>query len=95
MLRSQRWNGMKKSVAALLFATATVTAVGVTSTASAAGSPRTWSVVAHFRQIDGFEYDYTFATGVPTSELSDYLSACGESHRNGFAVWYHCYPVPE
>jgi hypothetical protein len=40
-------------------------------------------------------YEHAFATGVPTSTLSSILAECGQSHRGGSAVRYHCYPVPE
>jgi hypothetical protein len=56
---------------------------------------RLWSLVAHFRYQDGFEYDYVVRTGVPTREISTFLAECGASHWTGSVVWYHCYPVPE
>ena len=56
---------------------------------------QSWSIAAHFRYQDGFEYDYVFARGVPTQEISSYLAQCGASHWTGSVVWYHCYPIPE
>jgi hypothetical protein len=56
---------------------------------------RTWSIVVHFRYLDGFEYDYVLRTGVPTQEISTYLAECGASHWTGSVVRYHCYPRPE
>jgi hypothetical protein len=56
---------------------------------------RLWSIAVHFRYIDGFEYDYVIARGVPTREISSYLAECGASHSTGSVVWYHCYPIPE
>jgi hypothetical protein len=56
---------------------------------------QSWSIVAHFRYQDGFEYDYVFARGVPTREISSYLAPCGASHWTGSVVRYYCYPIPE
>jgi len=56
---------------------------------------RSWSIVVHFAYQDGSEYDYVIARGVPTREISSYLSECGASHWTGSVVRYHCYPLPE
>jgi hypothetical protein len=56
---------------------------------------QTWSMVVHFAYQDGTEYDYIFARGVSTRELSSYLAECGASHWTGSVVRYHCYPIPE
>jgi hypothetical protein len=56
---------------------------------------RSWSVAVHLAYQDGSEYDYVFATGVPTREVPSYLAECGASHRTGSVVRYHCYPIPE
>jgi hypothetical protein len=43
-----------------------------------------------------FEYEITFATGVPTSSLPSILEYCGSAHgTNRGVIRYHCYPVPE
>jgi hypothetical protein len=56
---------------------------------------RSWSIAVHLAYQDGSEYDYVFATGVPTQEMPSYLSECGASHWTGTVVRYHCYPIPE
>ena len=82
----------------LLFA---ATALGLTSLMAlpsaqlAQQNDHSWSIAAHFRYLDGFEYDYVFARGVPTREISSYLAQCGASHWTGSVVWYYCYPIPE
>jgi hypothetical protein len=56
---------------------------------------RSWSIAVHLAYQDGSEYDYVIARGVPTGEVSSYLSECGASHWTGSVVRYHCYPIPE
>jgi hypothetical protein len=56
---------------------------------------RLWSVAVHLEYADGSAYDYVFATGVSTQEMSSFLADCGRSHRDGTVVRYHCYPIPE
>jgi hypothetical protein len=56
---------------------------------------QSWSIAVHLAYQDGSEYDYVFATGVPTREISSYLAECGASHWTGSVVRYHCYPIPE
>ena len=65
--------------------------------AHAAGqwSTPSWSIVAHFEYADGFNYDYTVARNVSTSEMPKYLRDCGSSHWTGSVVRYYCYPVAE
>lgn len=85
---------LKTPVLALLL-TAGLASPALDAVAPAAATARTWSVAASFRQANGFEYDYIFARGVATEDLGDVLGECGASHRVGFVVWYHCYPIPE
>lgn len=86
---------MKKRLLPTVLAV-TLAAVGIYSTGvSAQQAPKTWSVAVHIEYPDGFVYDHAFATGVPTSELPSILEACGQGHRGGSAVRFHCYPIPE
>jgi hypothetical protein len=74
-----------------------LTALAGTASAGIAGeaASRLWSVAVHLEYADGSAYDYVFATGVSTPEMSSFLAECGRSHRTGTVVRYHCYPVPE
>jgi len=56
---------------------------------------RSWSIAVHLAYKDGSEYDYVFATNVPTRKMPSYLAECGASHWTGSVVRYHCYPIPE
>ena len=58
---------------------------------------QSWSMVVHLKYQDGSEYDYVFATGVPTRQVPSYLAECGKGHwhGSGSVVWFHCYPIPE
>jgi|KBSMisStaDraftv2_1062788.scaffolds.fasta_scaffold137876_2 hypothetical protein len=89
---------MRKTLASGMFAAALLAAAVFPATGLAAGlGGRTFSIVAHFEYLDGFEYDYTVATGVEASEVSSYLAECGRGHAQGAGavVRFHCYPVPE
>jgi len=88
---------MMKKLTSLVFALVVVTSLGFPVAGLAASNDEdTWSIVAHFQYVDGFEFDYTFATGVSTHEVRTYLAQCGRSHRGiGDVVHYHCYPVQE
>jgi len=87
---------MKKKLLSGVFAVALAALVGTYATGvSAQQASPLWSVAVHIRYADGFIYDHAFATGVPTSELPSILAECGQSHRGGSAVWFHCYPIPE
>lgn len=79
------------TAALLVLGAAAVTALPT----AAAGAARTWSVAAHYQYENGFEFDYVFATGVPTEDLPAMLEACGRSHSTGSVVRYHCFPIPE
>ncbi|HET9220700.1 MAG TPA: hypothetical protein VFR18_27215 [Terriglobia bacterium] len=85
---------MKLSLGALALG---LTALIGLPTAEFAAHPdgQSWSIAVHLAYQDGSEYDYVFATGVPTREVSSYLAECGASHRTGSVVRYHCYPIPE
>lgn len=87
---------MKKKLLAgvLAIAIAALAGMGTAVVSAQQDAPR-WSIVAHFRYVDGTEYDYVVARGVPTSQMPSMLQACGRSHQGGPAVWFHCYPVPE
>jgi hypothetical protein len=58
---------------------------------------QSWSMVVHLAYQDGTEYDYVFATGVPTQQIPSYLAECGKGHwhHSGAVVQFHCYPIPE
>ena len=87
---------MKNRLLPTVLAVALAAVAGIYSTAVLAQEPsKTWSVAVHIEYPDGFVYDHAFATGVPTSELPSILKACGQSHRGGSAVRFHCYPIPE
>ena len=86
---------MKTKLVKTLLAMIVTVAAGLPSPAMAGAHTRTWSIAVHIQYPDGFVYDHAFATGVPTSELSATLSACGQAHKGGSAVQYHCYAIPE
>ena len=88
---------MKKRLATGALAAAVTALVGIQGSAVAAQSAApTWSIVAHFEYIDGFQYDYTVARGVVASDLSSFLAYCGAGHgENRGVIRYYCYPVPE
>ena len=89
---------MRKTLASGMFATALLAATLFPATGLAAGrGAQTFSIVAHFEYVDGFEFDYTVASGVDASDVPSYLADCGRSHARGAGavVRYHCYPVPE
>ena len=73
---------------------AAVTAFVGTDVAAQWATP-TWSIMVHFEYADGFNYDYTVAKGVSTSEMPLYLRDCGSSHWSRSVVRYYCYPVAE
>ena len=87
---------MKKKLLAGVMAVALAAAVAITSTSvSAQQSSQLWSVIVHFEYANGFSFDYTLATHVPTSVVPQILQDCGRSHRTPSVVRYHCYAVPE
>jgi hypothetical protein len=87
---------MKKKLLSGVIALTLMALVGSPSTAIAKeAASRLWSIAVHLEYADGSAYDYVFATGVSTSELSSFLADCGRSHRNGTVVRYHCFPIPE
>ena len=89
---------MKKMLTSLAFAVALSGFFGSPVAGLAAGlDDQTWSIVAHFQYVDGFEFDYTVATGVPTAQVHLALAECGRGHQHGAGavVRFHCYPVAE
>ncbi|HEU5255778.1 MAG TPA: hypothetical protein VFU28_07300 [Vicinamibacterales bacterium] len=54
----------------LLFAAMALGLMVLPSAQFAQPNDQSWSIAAHFRYQDGFEYDYVFARGVPTREIS-------------------------
>ena len=79
-----------------VFAAIVAALIGFTTTSvSASGASRLWSIVVHFQYEDGFEYDYVLARGVPTEIMPSMLAECGRSHSTRSVVRYHCFPVPE
>ena len=69
--------------------------IGFQTAGVAAQTQRLWSIVIHFQYSDGFEFDYVLERGVPAAELGAALAECGQSHRFGSVVQYHCYAVAE
>ena len=87
---------MRKKLATGVLAALVTAVVGVQSTdAAAQWRTPTWSIIVHFEYADGFNYDYTVAKNVPTSEMPKYLQDCGSSHWSGSVVRYYCYPVAD
>jgi hypothetical protein len=87
---------MNKGLLSGVLAVILTAVVGSASTEIAAEQvSRLWSIAVHLEYADGSAYDYVFATGVSTPEMSSYLADCGRSHRDGTVVRYHCYPIPE
>jgi hypothetical protein len=87
---------MKKKFLSGVLGVAVMALVGGPTTGFAAErASRLWSIAVHLAYADGSAYDYVFATGVSTQEMSSYLAECGRSHRDGSVVRYHCYPIPE
>ena len=87
---------MRKKVAAgVLAAAVTGLVVSQGTNAAAHWTTSTWSIVVHFEDADGFNYDYTVARNVPTSEMPKYLRDCGSSHWSQSVVRFYCYPVAE
>ncbi len=86
---------MKKNLLAGVLAIAMAVVAGVSTSVFAKPAPRTFSIAVHFAYADGTNYDYVLATGVPPSEVSSWLSACGQSHSTGSVVRYHCFVIPE
>ena len=75
--------GVKRPMGAGLFAAALMAVVGVRSAGLAADAPRLFSVAVRITYPNGFVYEHAFATGVPTSDLSAILQACGQGHAYG------------
>ena len=88
-------NVVKKTLMPGVFAAAVIALLGFQMTGLKAQGRGLWSIVVHFQYADGFEFDYVLERGVQTSDVGAALAACGESHRSGSVVKYHCYPVPE
>ena len=87
---------MKKKFWSGVLAVTLTALVGIPATGIAGElASRLWSIAVHLEYADGSAYDYVFATGVSTSEVSSFLADCGRSHRDGTVVRYHCYPIPE
>jgi hypothetical protein len=86
---------MKKKLLAGILAVVLMALMSPSAGIAKEVTSRLWSIAVHLDYVDGSEYDYVFATGVPTPELSSYLAECGRSHRNGSVVRYHCFPIPE
>jgi hypothetical protein len=87
---------MKKLLSGVVLAVALSGLIGLHSTvASAAQSSKLWSVAVNLRYANGDIYDIVIARGLETSEMSAMLKYCGQAHKQGTVVWYHCYPIPE
>lgn len=87
---------MKKKLLSVVLAVTLTALVGSPLTVNAGEqASRLWSIAVHLEYADGSAYDYVFATGVSTREMSSFLADCGRSHRDGTVVRYHCYPIPE
>jgi hypothetical protein len=88
-------NVVKKALIPGVFTVAVVALLGFQMTGLKAQGRELWSIVVHFQYQDGFEFDYVLQQGVETSDVGAALAACGQSHRSGSVVKYHCYPVQE
>ena len=95
MMKRAAVTSVKRVTAAGVFAAALVAMIGIQATGLAADGPRLFSVAVRITYPNGFVYDNAFATGVPTSDLSAILQACGQSHAHGSAVRFHFYAIPE
>lgn len=84
---------MKSVVMPAVFVVAAL--IGFQGTDVAAQGQGLWSIVAHFRYENGFEFDYVIQRGVPASGLGAALGECGATHWIGSVVRYYCYPVAE
>jgi len=80
-----------------VFATTLAALIGISAPGMSAASPsQLWSVAVHIEYDSGFEYEITFATGVPLSALPSILEECGRGHgTNRSVIRYYCYPTPE
>ena len=95
MFRLTTLQRMKKVLMQGLFVAAVTALIGFQVTGVAASGPRSWSIVVHLEDQDGFELDYVVRQGVSAPELGALLGECGSSHWTGSVVRYHCYPVAE
>jgi hypothetical protein len=87
---------MKTKLVSAALAAALMASTGLADAAFAADQDDpTWSIVVHFTYANGFEFDYSLATGIPATEVSSYLADCGASHSAGSVVRYYCYAIPE
>ena len=86
---------MKRKLLAGVMAVALLAITGISTGVSAESASQLWSVAVRIRYPNGFIYDHTFATGIPTAELTSLLRDCARAHRDGWAVQYHCYAIPE
>lgn len=87
---------MRKKLVIGALAAVVTALLGVPGTNMAAhAASQTWSIVVHFEYENGFNYDYTIARNVSTSEMPKYLADCGRSHWSPSVVRYRCFPVPE
>ena len=86
---------MKKTMLAGVMAVVVAALAGIQSVRVSAQQDSTFSVAVHIEYPDGFVYDGIFARGVPAPDLHTFLAACGESHKGGSWLHYHCYPIPE
>ena len=87
---------MRKKLLSAVLAVVLTALVGINATGvSAQQASQLFSIVVHFRYVNGFSFDYVLAEGVPPSEVNSLLQYCGESHWTGSVVRYHCYAVPE
>ena len=86
----------KKLLSGVVLAAALGALVGIQSTrVAAAPASQLWSVAVNLRYANGDIYDIVIARGLETSEMSSMLKDCGQAHKQGTVVWYHCYPIPE
>ena len=87
---------MKKKVLSGVLAAAVVALLGLgTTNAAAENATQLWSVFVHLEYQDGTSYDIPMRRGVDKSEVVEILQDCGQAHRFGSVVRYHCYPVPD
>jgi len=87
---------MRKKLLSAVLAVVLTALVGINATGvSAQQASQLFSIVVHFRYVNGFSFDYVLAEGVRPSDVHSLLQYCGQSHWTGSVVRYHCSAVPE
>ncbi len=95
MTRRANLKDVKSGLLRIVMAAALAALIAIPATRVAAAGEQLFSVVVHIEYPNGFVYEHAFATGVPASDLREFLEACGRGHVGGSAVRFHCFAVPE